>query len=706
MKKYTAKVTAIVLAGLLAGSALAGCGAAGSANTSGTGTATNVSEVNVSEVTALFEEGTSGAAVSGDFSIVNEKGQAVTASDGVYTITAAGTYTITGELTNGQIRIDTDDEKVTLVLSGATLTNDGAVILAEAADKLTIEAASGTYNVITDTLATALGSEDEDNYDAAIWADCDLEIEGDGTLVVTSTANNGIKTKDDLRINTVNLKVTAYNNSLKGNDSITVESGNLLLVSETADGMKTSNSDVSSKGNQRGIISIEGGTVLIYSASDGIQAAYDVDISGEAQVSVYTADYASEAGASAAAAQTLYLVVPASAYSDAYDYYVWFYNDESGTFVKAIYETMIYGGRTASYYGLTVQVPTDYTSMQVVTFAAGADPETADYVALSDADTVNTSMNALVLSISGETISGDWTSLSSGSGSNKTTYSSKGIKAANTISISGGNITIYAMDDGLHANAGDALENDATGVGDINISGGTITITSADDGMHADGDLNLAGGTINVVDSHEGLEGNQILISDGTIVVYADDDGVNATSGSATPLVEVSGGYLDVTTPSGDTDGIDSNGNFVQTGGTIIVKSGAQMGGMAGSIDVDGSVSVTGGTIVALGGICELPSGSSVNGYAANGTNFPAGDYTLTDTSGKELLSFTLTSSYSAAWIASDELAAGTSYTLTQGGSTVLTWTQESGIMGSTGADMGGMGGFGGPGMGGGRRGR
>ena len=55
------------------------------------------------------------------------------------------------------------------------------------------------------------------------------------------------------------------------------------------------------------------------------------------------------------------------------------------------------------------------------------------------------------------------------------------------------------------------------------------------------------------------------------------------------------------------------------------------MGMNAGSIDADGQVMVTGGSVIAFGGICEVPSGSSVNGYTSSGTSFAAGDYTLSD---------------------------------------------------------------------------
>lgn len=203
------------------------------------------------------------------------------------------------------------------------------------------------------------------------------------------------------------------------------------------------------------------------------------------------------------------------------------------------------------------------------------------------------------------------------------------------------------------------------------------------------------GGYINVVTCVEGLEAMTININDGKTFVYATDDGINACTGdrSSTPLVNITGGYVDVTTSAGDTDGIDSNGNYTQSGGFVIVKGGSASGNMAGSIDVDGSVTITGGTAVALGGICETPA-NSVNAYVLSSVSFSQGSYSLKDSSGNEILSFTLNASYNNGWICSSDLKTGTEYTLSRDGSSVANWTQESGTMGASGA--GGFGGMGG----------
>ncbi len=633
-----------------------------------------------------------------DFSITPVDGAKEPSKSGsVYTITSAGEYELTGKLSDGQIIIDAGDEdEVKLVLSNCSVScSYDAPILAKNAGKLIVNAAKDTYNVITDDRqgSADAASGSGENYDAAIYADCDLNIAGTGTLIVNGNYDNGIKTKDDLSVKKVTLKVTAAGNALKGNDSITIKSGSLILISTSSDGIKTEKSDVSSKGNQRGIITIEGGSVDIYSAQDGISAAYDVVIQtgedGEPTVNIFTATYAGSA--SQGATTEKYLIVATSNYSKNSDYYAYLYNaSDDGVYAKCTYETTVRSGRT-SYYGLVFKVPSGYANIAFCSVPTGTTPDGTNFTLASDGQAINTEMNGYLVTSSGS-LDGEWVQLSTGgndgkSGSGKTAYSSKGIKAENAVTVSGGTVTIKSMDDGIHANADATLENGSAPLGNITVSGGSVTVDAADDGMHADGTLTISGGTVNVKNAYEGLEANIISIEGGETYVYGRDDGLNACKGSSkTPMIKISGGYLDVTTPSGDTDAVDSNGSFVMTGGTAIIKGGASNGMMAGSVDVDNSISVTGGTIIAFGGICETPGSGSVNVYVSSGTSFSAGSYTLAVKGGDSILSFTLSSSYQSVWIASDCIELNGSYVLSNGSSNVLSWTQSKQSEGSSGS--------------------
>lgn len=596
--------------------------------------------------------------ITGDFTVTSDTSDGVTQLGSVYTITKAGEYTVAGLLSEGQLIVDVGDEdEVTIVLNGASITcSSGSPIYVKNASEVKIKSEENSFNEVIDNRTEATEDSSDDAGNAAIYATCDLKLVGKGALVVTGNYNNGIQSKDDLSIKNVIVKVTAVNNAVKGNDAVDIESGNIIAISAKGDGIKTSNSSISNKGNQKGIVTITGGNIDVYAACDGIYAAYGVDISGDGNLNIYTDTY--------------------SEYSEE----VTSPGSSSGTSTSRNSSA----NKTASV-------------------------NTVSYVAASD-----TIANAPGGS-GGNKAGGDRPGMpgdfnESGNSSGQS-YSTKGIKAESEINISGFTINISSTDDGIHANSDSGvLETGEDGKGTIVINGGSITISSGDDGMHADKQLDANDGYINIVTSYEGLEAITINLNGGKICVYATDDGINACTGDGktSPIVNVTAGYIDITTASGDTDGIDSNGNYVQTGGFVLVKGGSSSGNVSGSIDVDGTVTITGGTCVALGGVCETPV-NSVNAYVLNSVSFSSERYSLKDSSGKEVISFTVDSTFSNGWICSDTLVTGTSYTLYRGSDSIADWTQEAGTMGASGTggfgggNMGGMGGQNG-GFGGSRR--
>ena len=594
--------------------------------------------------------------ITGEFSITSTDGSTITQNDSVYTITQAGEYTVTGLLSEGQIVVNADDNaEITIVLNGTSITcSNGSPIYIKNADNVKIKSEENTYNCIVDARTEADDNSDNsssENGNAAIYAACDLKLVGKGALSVTGNHNNGIQSKDDISIKNVTIKVNAVNNAIKGNDEVAIESGEIIAISRKGDGIKTSNSSLSTKGKQKGNVIISGGNIDIYAACDGIDAAYGVDVSGDGNLNIYT-DTSSDYSEAVAA-------------------------DNSGS--------------SASSVGTPPNMNNTQNNGNM-----GNPP-----------DMNNSSSNPGMKGNfgGGNRAANGMPGNNSSGNSSKKSYSTKGIKAESEINISGAAINISSTDDGIHANSDSGvLETGEDGKGIISISGGTITISTGDDGIHADKELNITDGYINVLTSYEGLEAITINISGGQSFVYAADDGINACTGdgSSTPLINITGGYIDVTTGSGDTDGIDSNGSYTQSGGMVFVKGGSSSGQVSGSIDVDGNITITGGTCIALGGICETPV-NSVNAYVFSSVSFNAGSYSVKDSSGNEIISFTLDNSYSNGWICTSALTINTEYTLYCDGSSLTNWTQSAGTMGA--ANAGGFGsnpgGFNGGGRGG-----
>ncbi len=645
------------------------------------------------------------ATITAPFALTTQDGK-VSQNGNVYTVTAAGEYTASGLLSEGSIVIDAgDDDEITIIFSYADISSSTtAPIVCLNADRVKLKFYTDTYNVISDNRTWDAEADEKATQNGtfipsgAIYSDCDLDITGKGSVVINASYQNGIHTKKDLTVKNVTMKLIARETGLKGKDSVTIESGNLTLISQQGDGIQTRDSDISSKGNQRGTVSVLDGVIDIYAAGEGMDCAYNAEISG-GTVNIYTAEYSNYSTEPEQSGTDFYLVISSYDYSDEYKYYAYYYNDdrEKGVFKKAVFDTMLQSQR-ATYYGLLSLRPDGYANVAFFRFAIGTEANISEYDAASDGNAVNSQMNGVLLSFDGDEIDADWVTVQIGTGgnSNKSVDSSKGIKASNAVIISGGTTVIKCQDDGIHAHYTETLENGEDPLGNVVIIGGKVFITAADDGIHADQDVLISGGYVRVLNAYEGIEGNRIMIDGGSTFVYASDDGLNAYTGTQTPVITVSGGYLDVTTPSGDTDAVDSNGSYAQSGGFVIIKGGNTQGTVAGSLDVERTVTVTGGTLIALGGICETPE-DSVNAYAHRGVSFSTGTYKLLDGSGAEVLEFTLTESYSSYWIASENLITGTKYTIQKDGSTVDSWTQEKGTQGDTGGGFGG-GGFGGPG--------
>jgi len=485
--------------------------------------------------------------ISGDFSITTKNGGEVTVENNVYTITSAGTYTVKGKLTNGQIVVNAEDAEVELSLEETSISNSSdSPIHIITADSIDISAKRNTKNYIYDNRSTPSSTEDVKG--AGIYCeDGDLKIKGKGTLVVTSLANNGIHGKDDVTIKNATLIVRAVNNGIRGNDSVSIEETPTIDIICGNDGIKTSNTYISSKEKQRGTVSITGGTIQINSYADGIDAAYDAVIADT--------------------------IVKES--------------DGSTSVISPVID--IYTNIYSSY---SVTDLSDGALESSILRAWGPGPSNEEKPA-------------------------------------KATDSAKGIKACNLIDISGGTTYVKAYDDGIHGNKYSdneliSLENGENATGDVSISGGLITLNVSDDGVHADGTLDISGGEINVEGSYEGLEGTVINVSGGKAVVTATNDGVNASNSkdsSASCAINISGGYLDVTVnPSGDHDGIDSNGTITISGGTVVTR-GPNSENMS-PIDADGTIKVDGGTLVVVG-----RNMSSGNGgwHAPGGPGGPGG---------------------------------------------------------------------------------
>ena len=257
-------------------------------------------------------------------------------------------------------------------------------------------------------------------------------------------------------------------------------------------------------------------------------------------------------------------------------------------------------------------------------------------------------------------------------GSTQTTddeESTKGLKAGSLILIDEGGFEVSSKEDSFHSN------------GDIEINGGSFTAAAGEDGFHADNNLIINGGSITVSQSYEGLEGQKVTVTGGNIDITASDDGINAAGSSSSSstggrtgnsdsnsLITISGGYI-VVNASGD--GIDSNGNIVISGGTVLVSGPTDNGN--GAFDYGGEATVSGGTVILCGssGMAQGFSDKSEQAsfmYTLNSSASAGSSVAVTDENGNVLASFIPAKQYNNVVISTPSLKNGSSYKLVIGG--------------------------------------
>ncbi len=207
------------------------------------------------------------------------EGDGVSIDGDTVTITAAGTYRISGTLTDGQIVVDAADADVRLVLDGVDITSStSAAILVEQANDTIIWSADGSDNHVAGGTTTATSDEDAPN--AAIYSRDDLALAGAGSLTVDGTTADAITAKDDLVIAGGAIAVTAVDDGIRGKDSVTV-AGGTVTIEAGGDGITSDNTTTAAdETDPVGTIAISGGDVTIAAQADAIDAAGDIAITG------------------------------------------------------------------------------------------------------------------------------------------------------------------------------------------------------------------------------------------------------------------------------------------------------------------------------------------------------------------------------------------------------------------------------------------
>jgi len=410
--------------------------------------------------------------LNGDHAACGAKGVSISGS--TITITAEGTYVISGTLQDGMIIVNTDKkDKVQLVLNGVSIhSKTSAPIYILQSDKVFITTAENTENSLSN------GGEfiamDDNDIDAVIFSKEDLTLNGTGLLLIQSPGGHGVVSKDSLTITGGSYDITCASHALAGKDDLCIADGSFTLTAGK-DGLHAENNDDA----EAGFLYIQNGVFHIAAEGDGISASAFLQIDG-GSFEITTGGGSSNAE-----------------------------KDRSESWGS-------FGGRSRGRSSTRiVSNDADSTSLKGVK-ATGALQINGGSLSINSADdAIHSNVSVTVAGGTFAISSGDDAfhadeSLTILDGTVTVTESYEGLEGHHIL-VSGGNIVLTATDDGLNAAGG----QDGSGMtggrdgrfgagpssrsdGSIIIAGGNLQITAYGDGLDANGTLDITGGCITV----------------------------------------------------------------------------------------------------------------------------------------------------------------------------------------------------------------
>ena len=485
------------------------------------------------------------------------------------------TYKLSGTSTDGEFYMS-GSYKATLELNGLTLTNStpvssGAAIHIQNGKRINIKVVEGTTNTLTDA---ASGSQK-----GCLYVKGHAEFKQKGTLNVYGNVKHAIKAGEYITVKnaTINVK-SAAGDGINCAQFFAMESGKVSISGTSDDGIQCDLEGTESTGEttdhedeDSGNIYIAGGTLTIdvtATAAKGIKCEGDMQISG-GSITVTTSG--------------------------------------SGEWDSTDQET-----KAAACMSADGSISISGGELNLTSTGSGGKGIKCDDTLIISDGTVTVKTTGGLYYNNGTTentnYTGDTDRISS------SYYSSpKGIKAgtktengnsatySGDLQITGGTVNVTTT-----GNNGEGIESKNT----LTISGGTVTVNSQDDGINSARAMYLKGGTITVVaKNNDAIDANaNMYISGGTIIACG-------AQGAECGLDAAEGYHLYIT--GGNVLAIAANNNSVTS-----TSSSQCIVSASGSVSANNTVSVKSGstTLVSF----TVPSGytsSSSGGFGPGGGN-------------------------------------------------------------------------------------
>ena len=507
----------------------------------------------------------------------------VSISESTVTITKEGSYIISGSLEDGMIIVDAEDSaKIQLILSGADIqSNTSAALYIRNADKVFVTLADGTSNSLSN--GGVFNPIDENSIDSAVFSKEDLTFNGSGNLTVTSPTAHAIVCKDDLVITGGKYTLECASHGVDANDSVRISDTVELDITSGKDGIHCENSDEASLG----FVYISNGMINIDAQGDGISAgAYMLIENG-------SFDILSGGGSVNGSKES---------------------SDNYGGFGGGP------GGKRPGDEQVS-QTEQDSTSMKAIKATDSIIINGGTFSIDSADDSIHSDKSVTIASGTFEIASGD-----------------DAIHAEETLDVSGGTIEVTKSYEGLEAL-------------NISITNGDISLVARDDGLNAAGGTDLSG----INGGRDGMFGGP----------GGGHGGMGGPMSSGNGSIIISGGTLYIQASG---DGIDANGTLEITGGYTVVCGPSQ--GDTATLDYDVSGVITGGTFIGTGGagMAQTFSSSSQGVVAIRTSNQTAdSEVTLKDKNGDTILSCTPKLPFAVVILSSPDIISGETYTVSVG---------------------------------------
>lgn len=502
------------------------------------------------------------------------------------TITKEATYILSGTLEDGMVIVDAPEAaKLQIVLENVSIHSEtSAALYILEADKVFLTLAEGTENVLSN--GGNFVAIDENNIDGALFSKQDLTVNGTGALTVTSPGGHGIVCKDDLVFTGGSCHITSASHGLDANDSIRID-GAALTIDAGKDGLHAENTEDTSLG----FVYIADGSVAVEAEGDGISAGSYLQIeNGNIQI------------------------LAGGGYENGDQQSSGNWGDFGGGMPGGGGPGGM-GGRPRSGSDTTSDTADDgSTSMKGVKAGDSILIQNGTFVIDSADDAIHANVSAIINGGTFDIASGD-----------------DAIHAEQNLTITDGSIQITQSYEGL-----EALH--------ILVSGGDIRLKALDDG------INAAGGT-----DSSGTGGRDQMFGGGP----------GGKGGSSNGSIEVSGGILYIHSSG---DGMDANGTLTISGGHVTVVGPTQ--GDTATLDYDTSGIITGGTFIGTGasGMAQTFSDSEQGVIAVSVGSQSAGtQITLTDAEGNTVISYKPELDFAVVILSSPQMQKGASYTITVG---------------------------------------